>query len=377
MTTFSLSLLAAISYASDPGVTDVSITLGMSAPLTGLHGSYGIDMQRTIEAYFANINKNGGIHGRKLGLVALDDGYETDRTVANANTLIKEKKVFALLSFYGSSPTIEAMNKVVGPARVPLVGTISGAASLREPISTNPNLRYMFNVRSSYAEETALLVKHLTTLGTSRIAVFYQNDGFGKSGLEGVTAALNQHKLTPVAVGSVERNSLDVTKAVADIVKSNPQAIIMVTLSKPTSVFIKAVRQAQLSPNFLVLSPVGTQQLIQELGDTDARGIAVSQVVPHPWTASTPVVREYQKFCTSPCTYSYYGMEGFLMARTMVEGLSRMNSKDMTRERLVTALESLSEVDYGGFKIGYTPTSRRGSSFTELTVVGQGGKILK
>jgi len=374
--TAALSMLASLCLA-DPGVTDTTITLGMSVPLSGPNGAYGMDMRQTIDAYFESINKSGGVHGRKLELVALDDGYETERAVANTKTLINNKNVLALLSFYGSSPTTEAMNKVFGPAKVPLVGTISGAGTLREPLSANANSRYMFHVRTSYADETAVIVKYLAGLGMSRIAVFYQNDGFGKSGLDGVTAALSQYKLAPVAVGTVERNSLDVTKAVQSIAKSNAQAVIMVTLYKPTAAFINAMKQAGQYPMLMALSPVGTEQLIAELGNTSTRGLGISQVVPYPWNASIPVVREYQKFSAKPGTYSYYGMEGYLMARTMVEGLKRISSKEPTRERLISALESLNNTDFGGFKVNYSPTERQGSSFVELTVLGENGKLLK
>ena len=374
--TTALSMLASLSLA-DPGVTDSTITLGMSAPLSGPNGAYGVDMRQTIDAYFESINKSGGVHGRRLELVALDDGYETDRTVANTKTLIKDKNVFALLSFYGSSPTTDAMNKVFGPAKVPLVGTISGAGTLREPVSANANSRYMFHVRTSYADETAVIVNYLAGLGMTRIAVFYQNDGFGKSGLEGVTAALRLHKLAPVTVGTVERNSSDVAQAVEAIAKSNSQAVIMVTLYKPTAAFIKAMKQAKQYPMLMALSPVGTEQLIQELGDTSPRGLGISQVVPYPWNASIPVVREYQKFSAKPGAYSYYGMEGYLMARTMVEGLKRISTKEPTRERLVNALESLNNMDFGGFNVNYSTTGRQGSSFVELTVLGPNGKLLK
>lgn len=362
---------------AEPGITDSAIRLGMSAPLSGPNGAYGVDMRQTIESYFESINKNGGVLGRKLELEVLDDGYETERTLENTKSLIKDKNVFALLSFYGSSPTTEAMNKVFGPAKVPLVGTISGAGTLREPISSNPNSRYMFHVRGSYAEETAVIVNYLADMGISRIAVFYQNDGFGKSGLEGVTAALNQRKLTPVAIGTVERNSIDVSKAVDVIAKSNAQSVIMVTLYKPTAAFIKGMKQAGQSPMFMALSPVGTEQLVQEMNGTSVRGLGISQVVPYPWSASSPVVREYQKFSAKPGVYSYYGMEGYLMARTMVEGLKRMPAKDISRERLVSALESLNNVDFGGFKVSYSSTARKGSSFVELTVLGADGRLLK
>ena len=366
-------VISTLSWA-EPGVTDSSITIGMSSPFSGPNGAYGVDMRQTIEAYFAQVNKVGGINGRKLTLVALDDGYETERTVANTKSLINEKNAFALLAFYGSSPTTEAMNTVFGPAKVPLVGTISGAGTLREAIGSNPNARYMFNVRASYADETEAIVNQLVSLGLKNIAVFYQNDGFGKSGLEGVTSALKKHNMAPSAVGTVERNSVDVTKAVEAISKATPQAVVMVTLYKPTAAFVKAMKKAGQNPMLSTLSPVGAEQMVQELG-ADARGIVVSQVVPYPWNNVVPVVRDYQKLSEKQ-QFTYYGLEGYIMARTLVEGLKRAG-KDLTRDKLVSALESLSNTDIGGYRINYSATARQASHFVELTVVGPGGRLLK
>lgn len=110
---------SALNCSADPGVSDSSITIGMSAPFSGPNGAYGLDMRQTIQNYFDQVNKSGGVFGRKLELVALDDGYETDRTVNNTKILLNEKNAFALLAFYGSSPTTETMNTVFGPAKVP------------------------------------------------------------------------------------------------------------------------------------------------------------------------------------------------------------------------------------------------------------------
>ena len=360
--------------AAEPGITDNSITLGMTSPFTGTNGVYGTDMRQVIQTYFDQVNKTGGVNGRKINLVALDDGYETDRAVANTKSLINEKNVFALLASYGSSPTTEAMNTVFGPAKVPLVGTISGAGSLREPISQNPNGRYMFNVRASYADETEAIVNQLVSLGLKSIAVFYQNDGFGKSGLDGVTVALKKHNLAPTAAATVERNSVDVTAAVEAIAKSKPQAVVMVTLYKPTAAFVKAMKKANQSPMFMTLSPVGTEQLVAELGP-DARGIGISQVMPYPFNDIVPMVRDYQKLVGAKAGYSYYGIEAYAMARVMVDALKRMG-KDPSREKLTAALESTS-LDMGGLKVAYSATNRQGSRFVELTVIGPGGKVLK
>ncbi|MBK7417184.1 MAG: ABC transporter substrate-binding protein [Dechloromonas sp.] len=372
-----LSLIACSAqiFAADPGVSESTITLGMSSPLSGPNSAYGLEMRQTIESYFEQINKSGGVNGRKLELVAVDDGYETDRSVANTKSLIEATKVFALLAYCGSSPTTESMNKIFGPAKVPLVGTISGASTLREPISANPNSRYMSNVRASYADETEAIVNQLVSLGLKSIAVFYQNDGFGKSGLDGVTAALRKHNLTPSAVGTVERNSVDVAKAVESISKNTPQAVIMVTLSKPTTAFVKAMKKSGQNPMLMTLSPVGAEQLVQDLG-AEARGIGISQVVPYPWNDTIPVVREYQKLVGGKTGFTYYALEGYLMARVMVEGIKRAG-KDLTREKLIGALEGLNNNEFGGYRVTYGGNNRHGSRFVELTVVGPGGKLLK
>lgn len=373
-----LLTVAAIAFSSlsaaESGVTENRITLGMSSPFSGPNGAYGTEMREVIERYFDQVNKGGGVNGRKLALAALDDGYETDRAVANTKALIDDKKVFSLLAFYGSSPTTEAMNKVFGPARVPLVGTISGAGSLREPISQNPSSRYMFNVRASYADETEAIVNQIVSFGLKNIAVFYQNDGFGKSGLDGVTAALKKHNLAPSAVATVERNSTEVASAVDTIAKTKPQTVIMVTLYKPTAAFVKAMKAAGQRPMYMTLSPVGTEQLVKELG-ADARGIGISQVMPYPWNDIVPVVRDYQKLIGNKASSSYYGIEAYIMARITVDALRRAG-KDPTREKYMEALES-TNMDLGGFRVTFSPSNRQGSRFVEMTVIGPGGKILR
>ena len=365
-------MLAALSAVADPGVTDNHILLGMSSPFSGPNGAYGTEMKEGAMAYFAQVNAAGGVNGRKIELVALDDGYETDRAVANTKKLINENKVFALFAYYGSSPTTEAM-KVFSEARVPLVGTISGADTLREPVN-----RYMFHLRASYADETETIVTQLVSIGVKNIAVFYQNDGFGKSGLDGVTRALKRFKLAPVAVATVERNSVAVAPAVAAIAKANPQAVIMVTLYKPTAAFIREMRATGAIPQFSTLSPVGADLLVKELGN-DARGIGISQVMPYPWNDTVPVVHEYQKALQAYAkhkNYSYYGIEGYINAKLMVEGMKRAG-KDLSREKLVSALDGLTDLDMGGFHVSYTPGNHNGSRYVDLTVIGNNGRVLR
>ncbi len=365
-------MLATLSAMADPGITDTHILLGMSSPFTGPNGAYGLEMKEGAMAYFTQVNAAGGVNGRKIELVSMDDGYETDRAVANTKKLIVDNKVFALFAYYGSSPTTEAM-KVFAEARVPLVGTISGADSLREPVN-----RYMFHLRASYADETESMVSQLVSIGVKNIAVFYQDDGFGKSGLEGVNRALKRFKLAPVAVATVPRNSVAVSPAVATIAKANPQAVIMVTLYKPTAAFIREMRATGAIPQFSTLSPVGADLLVKDLGN-DARGIGISQVMPYPWNDTVPVVKEYQKALQAFAkhkNYSYYGIEGYLNAKLMVEAIKR-SGKDLSREKLVSTLEGLSDLDLGGFHVGYSPGSHNGSHFVDLTVIGNNGRVLR
>ncbi|MDD2990212.1 MAG: ABC transporter substrate-binding protein [Zoogloea sp.] len=361
-----------IVQAADPGVGEGTVTLGMSAPFSGPNGAYGKEMKEGAMAYFSQLNAAGGIHGKKVELVVLDDGYETEKTVANTRKLINEQKIFALMAYYGSSPTTEAM-KVFSEARVPLLGTISGAGSLRSPVN-----RYMFHLRASYADETEAIVNHLVGLGITQIAVFYQNDGFGKSGLDGVVATLARHKLKPVAVGSVERNSLDVGAAVTQIAKESPQAVIMATLYKPTVEFVRQMRKAGHTPQFSTLSPIGADLLVAEMGAKEAHGIGISQVMPYPWNDTTPVVKEYHKAIQAYAkhsNYSYYGIEGFLNAKLMAEALKKVG-REPTREKLVNTLEG-SNFDLGGYRVGYSPASHNGSRFVDLTVLGRDGRVLR
>ena len=367
---------AGLAFAASPraetGVTDTAITLGMSSPLSGPNGAYGLEMKEAIGAYFQQINAGGGVNGRKIELIALDDGYETDRTVANTRKLIEENKVFALLQYYGSSPTTEAM-KLFSAAKVPLVGTISGADSIRTPVS-----RYMFHVRASYADETEAIVNQLVSLGIKNIAVFYQNDGFGKSGLDGVNNALKKHNLKPIAVGTVERNSLEVGAAVQAIARANAQAVVMVTLYKPTAEFVRQMHKAGQTPQFMTLSPVGADLLVKELGN-DSRGIGISQVMPYPWNDTVPVAKEYQRLISQLArhqNYSYYGIEAYVTARVMIEGI-RKAGRDLTREKLANALESMNALEVGGYRVGYTPQNHNGSRYVDLTVIGSGGRVLR
>jgi ABC-type branched-subunit amino acid transport system substrate-binding protein len=368
----SLLLVALSPACAETGVTPTTILIGQSVSLSGPTGSLGQEMQAGAVAYFNHVNKQGGVNGRAIVLKTLDDAYEVDRTVANVNALIDKDGVFALFGLRGTAHT-NAAAKILTPAQVPLFATFSGAQSLREPFN-----RYIFHVRSSYADETDAIFKQLSELKLNRIGVFYQNDGYGKEGKAAAEAAVKKYQLTISAVGTVEPNSSDVIGAVAAIARIQPQAVVMYASYKASAEFVRGMRKAQLYPQYVNLSIVGATALAKELGN-DARGIGVSQVVPFPWNIGIPIVKEYQmviKEQTGKSDYSFLTLESYLSARILVDGLRRAG-RDLTREKLIAALETMHDASFGGFRVDYSRTNHAASRFVELTVIGKDGTILR
>ena len=280
-----LAVMAGLLHA-EPGVTPTSILIGQSAAFSGAASELGTEMRTGAAAYFRVINAAGGVNGRKIELRSLDDGYESDRAAANTKKLI-DNGVFLLFGYVGT-PTSNASKPIFTAARVPFVGPFTGAESLRTPLN-----RYIFNVRASYFDETEKIVGQMTGQALDKIAVFYQNDDYGKAGLIGVERAMERRKIKIVATGTVERNTVDVAAAVKSIGKVEPQAVIMISAYKSCAAFIKAMRAAGFNPQFMNVSFVGSKALAKESG-VDGRGVAVSQVVPFPWNIGVPVVKEYQ-----------------------------------------------------------------------------------
>jgi branched-chain amino acid transport system substrate-binding protein len=367
-----LALAAAACVHGEVGVTANTVIVGQSAALTGPAKELGLDMRMGVQTYFDQVNKSGGVHGRKLVLKSLDDGYEATRAAANTKTLINQDGAFALLGYVGT-PTSEASKPIFTEARVPFVGAFTGAELLRAPFN-----RYIFNVRASYYDETDAIVNLLAYLGFTRIAVFYQNDSYGKAGLTGVERAMAKRNMKIAATGTVERNTTEVAVAVKEISKIDPQAVVMISAYKSVAAFVTAMKKANHNPQFMNVSFVGSKALATELGES-GRGVGISQVVPFPWNLSAPVVKEYQKnFVTHAGNdnFNFSSLEGYIAAKVFVEGLRRAGPHP-TREGLVSALETLRDFDVGGFNVTYTPTDHNGSKFVELTVIGREGKFLR
>jgi branched-chain amino acid transport system substrate-binding protein len=361
----------ALAAGAEPGVTATTILLGQSAAFSGPASELGSEMRAGALAYFQAINAAGGVSGRKIELRSLDDGYEPDRAAANTKKLIDDG-VFLLFGYVGT-PTSNASKPIFTAARVPFVGPFTGAESLRNPLN-----RYIFNIRASYFDETDKIVSQLVGQTLDRIAVFYQNDDYGKAGLAGVERAMQKRNLKIVATGTVERNTVDVTAAVKAIGSVEPQGVVMISAYKSCAAFIEAMRKAGYNPQFMNVSFVGSKALAHESGPA-GRGVGISQVVPFPWNLSARVVKEYQQLLeasTGKQNYSWTSLEGFIAAKVLVEGLRR-TGVDLTRERFIAAMEQIRDFDVGGFVVTFTPTDHSGSKFVELTVIGKDERFLR
>lgn len=352
--------------------SDTKIILGQSAPFTGPAAQLGIQFFEGAKLYFDGINSKGGVNGKTIELRKLDDGYEPERTGANTKQFISEG-VFALFGYIGTPTSVVAL-PLATDAKIPFFAPFTGAQVLREPLN-----RYAVHVRASYFDETAVIVKQAAAIGIKKIGVFYQNDAYGKAGLEGVQRALKALNLQPAGLGTVERNSVDVKKAVTDILAQQPESIVQIGAYKGCAAFIREARKAGFGGTFYNVSFVGTQALSQELGK-DARGVVISQVMPFPFAANTPIVAEYQSAVQSVAstnkelTVNYSSMEGFVAAKVFAEALRRAG-RNPTREAFLNAIEGMQNVLLGGFAVDFGPQKHTGSKYVDLTLLTEDGRV--
>jgi branched-chain amino acid transport system substrate-binding protein len=369
----SLAMLASLAQAA-PARED--IVIGQVAPLTGTIAGTGDEYVAGGAAYFAHVNANGGIYGRKIRVVLKDDSYKPDQTLALTRQILAEDKPLALFGFVGTGNVLALnKNKVLSDAGIALLAPYTGAQDLREP--TNPNI---FHIRASYTDETARMVEHLHTIGLRRFAVMYQDDPFGKSGLAGAESAMQKLGLQPVARGGYDRTKPeDIDAAVAAIAPANPDAIIMVSVNRASAAFIRKMRAQGSKARLFSISVVNFKELLKNAGEDNARGIGISQVMPYPYSTLVPVAREFQtlmKKYQPEKVVSYASMESFIAAKILVEAIQRAGA-DPTRQKIMAQLDKMNSYDAGGFKVSFSPENHVGSKFVEVTVIGRDGKLLR
>lgn len=361
--------------AGIPGVTETEITLGSSLPLTG-HAAYlGTQTLLGAQAYLNSVNESGGVYGRTIRVIAKDDAYDPPRCLANTQKFLIDGNVFALFSYVGTPTTVTVL-PLLEDAKIPLLGMFTGANALREPFN-----RYLINIRASYYQETKAAVRQLVQkLGMKRIAVFYQYDAYGFDGLVGTELALQSFGMEPVARGSYIRGTLKVEEALDKIMASRAEAVVMVGTYSACARFISEAGTKGYNPVFYNVSFVGAEELARRLKLQPEARVVMSQVVPPPdaklvmdQQESPPgVVVEYlqavQAFSPGEPP-SFAGLEGYINARILVEGLQRAGP-DLTCPSFIRALESIQDFPLGsGASITFGPNDHQGMDkvyFTRL-----------
>ncbi len=353
---------------AETGITDKEIHLGQSCALTGPAEVLGMGMRAGLSAYFKKVNASGGINGRKIKLTSLDDGYEPSRAIVNTRQLIEQEKVFLLIGEVGT-PTSKAVVPMTEKAGVPFIGPFTGAGFLRDPS------KKIINVRGSYDQEMERLAEYLVDeKGLSKVACFYQDDGYGQVGLAGISKAMEKRGLKLVATGTYERNTLAVKGALLAIRKAKPDAVVMVGAYAPCAAFIKQAKKVGMSGAvFCNISFVGTEALRKELGSA-GEGCIISQVVVFPWDESIPLVAEYtaaMKKHQPDSAVGFVSFEGYMVGKLfcMIAGNAE---GELTRASFMASAEKTGKFDLGGIVLKYGPEDHQGMDEIFLTIIKDG-----
>jgi len=360
------------SVHAEPGVSSSQVLVGMSTVLTGPASFLGTSFKAGSEAYLKTVNDAGGVNGRKIKLIAYDDGYEPGKAVPNVTKLIKEDKVFCLLGNVGT-PTVMAIKPIITQEQVPLFAPFTGAEPLRHPV-----VKYILNYRASYSQETEEFIRGMVdVLGHKKIAVFFQDDAYGRVVLDATKKALETRSLQPTVTAMYKRNTEDIGEALNAIMAAKPEAVVMVGTYGACGKFIVEGKKKGFNPVYMNVSFVGPDKLAEIVGKY-GEGEVVTNVVPPFYGESAqghPAVQDYlasmKKYFpgTKP---SFGGLEGYLAAKVFVEGIKRAG-KDLTRESFITAIEGISNLDIGaGNKISFSADNHQGSQKVYPTIIRNG-----
>lgn len=366
MLLFSMSFL----YAED-GVTKDKIKLGQSCALDGPAAALGKGMAAGLNAYFAKVNEAGGIKGKKVELISKDDKYEPVAAINNTRELIDKEKVFLLIGEVGT-PTSKVVVPIAEENKVPFFGPFTGAEFLR-----NPFKKYVVNVRGSYFQEMEKLAQYLVdNKKYKNIGCFYQNDGYGQAGREGIIKALDKRGLKLISEGNYERNTLAVKKALLDIKKGKPDAVIMVGAYAPCAEFIKLAKKIKMESVFCNISFVGTDALKEALG-ADGEGCIISQVVKFPYNTDVALVKEYQeamKKYQPDAKIGFVSLEGYMVGKLFHMVAEKVDG-ELTRESFLKAVSETKTFDLGGVTLEFGKSDHQGMDEVFLTVI-KDGKVL-
>jgi ABC-type branched-subunit amino acid transport system substrate-binding protein len=359
-----LALCAAAAVPATALAQGSTIVIGQSTPLTGSNRELGNDIRNGALAYFKKVNDAGGVSGRKIELVTLDDANDTKRAEANTKQLLEQNNPIALFGYASATLSRPAL-PLVEQAKITFFAPFTGADPMRK------FNRYVYNHRAGYADELEKIVEHYTTFGIKKFAVLHYDDVIGNENFGAVDRALKSRNLSPVAVAKVTRKQTEFVKEVAAVAKSDPDVVILTTLYKTSADFIKLSKKQGVGAQFISTSFAGSSSLAEALGK-DGLGVAMSQVTPSYFRRAVPIVREYQTAMEATMgkrDFSYQSLESYIAAKVLVEGMRRAGPQ-LTRDSLLRALDTVRDYDVGGYIVSFSPTNHNGSSFVSLTILG-------
>lgn len=345
------------------------IVIGQSAALTGSQAEFGKEIRDGALAYIRYLNDQGGIHGRQVRLLTLDDGGSEAKAKENAVRLINEEKALALFGFI-SRPSAIAGAKVASAAKVPFLGPFSGTPALYK---FDP---YVFTVRASYDDELAAMVQQLVATGHRKIGFAYLNDA-RQVNVPLVEKLLAEHSMKPAVLIGVDRASGEVGSQAKELARANPDALLALANNLPLTALTREARKLGNTTPFWIVSFVDSKLMVQELGP-DATGQVFAQVVPLPTKRRARIVKDYQRDYRAnfpSAQFSFTSFEGYIGARILAEGLRRAGANP-SRERLVKGLEGIGNMDLGDFWVNYSDKKHNGSVFVDLTIVNKDGHFL-
>jgi ABC-type branched-subunit amino acid transport system substrate-binding protein len=371
------------------------LVVGMSAAFSGPSAGLGTELYRGSMACFEEVNRTGGVRGRKIVLRAYDDGYNPVPAVANTVRLIEQDDAFVLFGYVGT-PTVTRvlpLLKRYEGRSTHLFCPFTGAEPQRRP----PYDALVFNLRASYHEETAGLVNNFVKVGRQRIAVFYQIDAYGRCGWEGVRDALKKHELRMTGEATYKRGTkftASMKEQVGILREGEPDAVICIGAYAACAAFVRDARDAGWGVPIANVSFVGSESLLallaeagQQSGKDYTGGLINSQVVPSYHDTDLPAVRRYRELMDrhkpmppealrpqgyKPLPYSFVSFEGYLNAALLVEALRKMGDRP-ERARFREVMESLDRVDLGlDEPVSFGPKKHQGSGQVYYTVVEDG-----
>ncbi len=357
--------------APTQGVTDTEIKIGAWSPQTGPASSWGA-VTRGAKAYFEMINSQGGIHGRKLNLIIRDDGYMPPRTVAAAKELVESEKVFCFVGGVGTA-TGMAVKNYLDERKMVNIGMASGSSGWTDPLSP-----YRFAVYPAYLTESRLLVKYaVETLGKKKIAMFYQNDAFGKEGLIGASKAIEEFGARMIAKVSYELTDTDLSSQALKIKASGADVVILWCTAKHAATFVKEAAKIAYKPQFMATSTLSDPIMFKLAGES-WNGLVIANWMPM-INADTEGVKYYKealaKFAPKE-TVGNFTLAGMILAEPLVVGLKKAG-RELTTESLIAALESIQ--GYNGHfvhDLNFSKTDHQGLDSIYF-IKAQGGKLVK